>query len=357
MNTKQLISWVAAAVAAATAVTAWAAGPRTHARPTDRDNLLRVAMVSDGGSFADNSFNQSCREGLEELLYAGAPLFVQFHEPLPSEDFGRQLGAFAERGYRLVIGIGYLMERPLAKLAKEYPETFFVGVDTPVADPPPNLQVLSFQVDECAFPAGYLAAAWAAMQDPSDPAVAWIGGRDVDSVNQFVTGFTNGVAHFNKVKRKKVRVEGRHVGTFTDEGVARAAAEEYIDGGADVVFGVAGKAGTGAIRAAHARGKWAIGVDTDQYYTLPKEGHCLLTSCLKRMDRAVKTVVQGVLEYQFWGGSSYVGNLANHGIGLAPFHDFEAAVPLSVKHELFDIQRALIKGRLSTGWPKAETPE
>ena len=74
--------------------------------PEPATNVLRVAMLSDGGSFADNSFNQSCREGLESLLYAGAPLFVQFYEPLGTEDFALQMGAFAERGYRLVIGIG-----------------------------------------------------------------------------------------------------------------------------------------------------------------------------------------------------------------------------------------------------------
>ena len=349
----QLLPAVLAAAFAAVPVPAGAA-PRPHARPTDRDALLRVAMLSDGGSFADNSFNQSCREGLEELLYAGAPLFVQFHEPLPTEDFGRQMAAFAERGYRLVIGIGYLMKQPLARLAREYPDTFFVGVDTPVPNPPPNLQILTFQVDECAFPAGYLAAAWAVLQDPKDPAVAWIGGRDVDSVNQFVVGFTNGVAHYNRVKRKAVRVAGRHVNSFTDEDRAHAAATAFLDDGADVLFGVAGLAGAGAIRAAHERGKWAIGVDTDQYYTLPVEGHCLLTSCLKRMDRAVKTVVQATLDHQFWGGSAYVGNLANHGIGLAPFHDFEAAVPGPLKRELQDIQRSLLHHRLSTGWPPPE---
>lgn len=329
-----------------------AALPASAARRAPRKSgNLRVAMLSDGGTFADNSFNQNCREGIEELLYSGAPLFVQFHEPLPDEDFARQLSAFAERGYRLVIGIGYLMKRPIAEVARAYPRTFFVGVDTPVARPPRNLRILSFQVDQCAFPAGYLAAAWANLKDPADPAVAWIGGRDVDAVNQFVVGFANGVARYNHVKRKNVRILGRHVNSFTDPAVGRAAAEAFLDEGADVLFPVAGAAGTGAIAAAFDAGKWAVGVDTDQYYTLPVEGKCLLTSCLKRMDRAVKTIVQATLDHQFWGGSAYVGNLSNHGIGLAPFHEFESEVPDALKRELQDLQRAILNGRVDTGWP------
>jgi len=342
---------LAAALAALPAAAARSRAPR-------KPDTLRVAMLSDGGTFADNSFNQNCREGIEELLYSGSPLFVQFHEPLPDEDFARQLSAFAERGYRLVIGIGYLMKRPIVEAARAYPRTFFVGVDTPVARPPRNLRILTFQVDECAFPAGYLAAAWATLKDPTDPAVAWIGGRNVDSVNQFVVGFVNGVAHYNRVKRKNVRVLGRHVQTFTDAATGRAAAESFLAEGADVLFPVAGAAGTGAISAAHAAGKWAIGVDTDQYYTLPVEGKCLLTSCLKRMDRAVKTIVQATLEHEFWGGSAYVGNLSNHGIGLASFHEFEPEIPATLKRELQNLQRAILNGRVDTGWtPGASVPD
>ena len=230
------LSFLLAAVLLATAT----ASPAARAsRTPQKPDALRIAMISDGGSFDDSSFNQNCREGLEELLYSGSPLFVQFVEPLPTEDFALQMGAFAERGYRLVIGIGYLMKQPLAKVARQYPRTFFVGVDTPVPNPPRNLLVLSFQVDQCSFPAGYLAAAWAVLQDPADPAVAWIGGRDVDSVNQFLVGFANGIRHYNRVKNKNVRILGRHVDSFTDPALGEAAAEEFLDAGADVLFPIA----------------------------------------------------------------------------------------------------------------------
>ena len=312
---------------------------------------MRVAMLSDGGTFGDNSFNQNCREGIEELMYSGAPIFVQFVETASSVNFERKLAAFAERDYRLLIGIGYRMATAIETVAAEYPRTLFACVDGDYDDPPHNVWALTFQVDQCAFPAGYLAAAWAELQDPKDPAVAWVGGVDVDSVNQFVVGFRNGVLHYNAVKGKSVRLLGRHVGSFDDFDGGKALAEEFLDDGAEVLFGVGSITGNGAIAAAKEYGKWAIGVDTDQYNTLPDQQDIILTSCLKRMDRAVGQVVTAALDNQFWGGTRYVGTLANHGVGLAPYHDFADAIPETLQKEIANIQLRLIADDLPTGWP------
>lgn len=315
---------------------------------------MRVAMISDGGTFNDQSFNQNCREGLEELMYAGEPLFVQFYEPLAEDLFAKQMAALAERNYRVVIGIGYGMSKALGQVARQYPKTFFVGVDSTGIALCDNLQVLAFQVDECAFPAGYLAAAWADMKDPENPTVAWVGGLNVDSVNQFVVGYVNGVKLYNERKGRNVQVRGGYVGSFTKPTAGEALAKKFLDDGADVIFAVAGATGRGALLAAKNAGKWAIGVDTDQYYTVPEAGDVLLTSCVKRMGRVVRDNVQGMLEGQFWGGTQYVGNLANHGVGLASFHEFEDDIPADLKRELLDIQRDLLGGQLSAGWAEAK---
>ena len=322
----------------------------------NRTGPMRVAMLSDGGTFNDNSFNQNCREGIEELMYSGAPIYVQFIETYTASNFERKLAAFAERDYRLIIGIGYRMASAIEKVAAEYPRTLFACVDGNYASPPHNVWALTFQVDECAFPAGYLAAAWADMQDPRDPAVAWIGGMDVESVNQFIVGFRNGVLYYNKLKNKKVRILGDYVGAFDNFDAGHTLGMKLLDDGADVIFGVGSISGNGAIAAAKERGRWAIGVDTDQYNTLVDQQDILLTSCLKRMDRAVNQVVSAAIENQFWGGTRYIGNLANHGVGLAPYHDFEEVIPEHLKKEVLDIQRNILDGDISTGWPEKKAP-
>ena len=339
MKTAVLAALLAAALAASAAPLAGRAAP------------MRVAMFSDGGTFGDNSFNQTCREGIEELLYANAPIFVQFCETLAPENFERKLAAFAERDYRLLIGIGYRMPPAIEAVAAEYPRTLFACVDGDYSEIPPNVWAITFQVDQCAFPAGYLAAAWADLQDPADPAVAWVGGADVDSVNQFAAGFQAGARHYNQVKNRPVRILGGHVGSFDDFAGGHQLAGGFLAAGADVIFGVGSITGNGGIAAAKERGKWAIGVDTDQYNTLVEQQDIILTSCLKRMDRAVQQTVSAALDNQFWGGTRYVGRLANHGVGLAPYHDFEDRIPDGLKKEVQDLQRSILEGKLATGWP------
>ena len=349
------IALIAAALAPAPA-------PAAEPPAQERAGPMRVAMLSDGGTFADNSFNQTCREGLEELMYAGAPIFVQFVETLAPANFERKLAAYAERDYRLIIGIGYRMAEPIKKVADDYHRTLFACVDGDYEDPPHNVWAITFQVDQCAFPAGYLAAAWADLKDPKDPAVAYVGGVDCDSVNQFIVGFRNGARHYNKIMKKEVRILGGYVGTFDDFAAGKAVASEFLDDGADVIFGLGSISGNGAIAAAKEYGKWAIGVDTDQYNTLVDQQDIILTSCLKRMDRAVNQVVTAALDNQFWGGTRYIGTLDNHGVGLASYHDFEDQIPEQLKKEITSLQLRILEGKLDTGWPekkdkKTETAE
>lgn len=348
---KHLLRALCAAALCGTAVRPAPAAPPRE----DRAAPMRVAMLSDGGTFGDNSFNQTCREGLEELMYSGAPIFVQFVETASPANFERKLAAFAERDYRLVIGIGYRMATAIEAVAAEYPHTLFACVDGDYAEPPHNVWALTFQVDQCAFPAGYLAAAWADLKDSADPAVAFVGGVDCESVNQFITGFRNGAAHYNMTKGKQVRILGDYVGSFDDFAAGKKLAGQFIDAGADVLFGVGSVSGNGAIAAAKERGKWAIGVDTDQYNTLVDQQDIILTSCLKRMDRAVNQIVTAALENQFWGGTRYIGTLDNHGVGLASYHDFETEIPERLQKEIIDLQRRILEGAISTGWPGKKT--
>jgi len=45
-------------------------------------------------------------------------------------------------------------------------------------------------------------------------------------------------------------------------------------------------------------------------------------------------------------------NLANYGVGLAPFHDFDNRIPDSVKNEISHIKDGIINGTIKTGWPE-----
>jgi basic membrane protein A len=65
------------------------------------------------------------------------------------------------------------------------------------------------------------------------------------------------------------------------------------------------------------------------------------------MDNATFDLIRSVIDGDFAGGL-YVGNLQNEGVGISPFHDFDAAVPAELKTELEALTAAIIAGEIST---------
>jgi basic membrane protein A len=324
----------------------WAAGPAwTEVRPR-----LTVGMVPDTASFEDAGFNQSCKAGLQRAM-RDFKVAGRFRESRRRADYLTNLNELAQSGCELVVGIGILMQPDLAEAAKKNPTVKFALIDGSFYPPLPNVQSIIFNVDEAAFQAGFLAAAWADFKDAQGGKIGYVGGVKVESVEQFIVSYQAGAAFFNKKYGKQVQVLGEYTGTFEDPGKGKLLGEQLLAQGVTVLFAAAGHTGTGALAAAQAKGRWGIGVDADQFYTLPAVKDCLLTSCLKKMDNAVYRLVQEVLCDRFRGGGVMTGTLANDQVGLAPFHSLDKQIPERIKKDLLNLQQDIQNGRLGTGWP------
>ena len=127
-------------------------------------------------------------------------------------------------------------------------------------------------------------------------------------------------------------------------------ADSLITLGADVIFGVGSETGNGALLKAREHGKWCIGVDVDQYYSFPEISDMLLSSAMKGLDNAIYEVVKSFVDDTFIGGGIYNGKLANDGVGIAPYHNYESLIPDSIKIEIESIRAEIINGSISTGW-------
>jgi basic membrane protein A len=327
-----------------------AAPPPTAEAETPPDGGLKVGMVSDVGGVDDASFNQNTWEG---LVRARDELGVsaQFIESQAQADYAKNITEFGEQGYDLVFTVGFLINEDTAAMAPLYPDTEFAGIDQWFDPPIDNVAAITFAVDQAAFPIGYLAAGWASLQDPEDPQVGWVGGMEIPPVQQFIVAYEAGVAYYNEAKGADVQVKGVYVGDFEAPDQGKIQGNSLIDEGVDVIFGVGGKTGNGGLTAAKERGKWGVGVDVDQYYTLPNENDILITSCMKRLDNAVYAVVEQTLAGEFPGGGLYEGTLSNGGVGLAPYHDFEGEIPADLTAEVDAVIQGIIDGTISTGWP------
>ena len=91
-----------------------------------------------------------------------------------------------------------------------------------------------------------------------------------------------------------------------------------------------------------------IGVDVDQFVSYPDVDSCLITSAEKHLDLAVKTAIANAVHGQFKNGV-LTFEIANDGIGLAPYHNFDSQISPDIKAKMQDIQAKLKSGAITTG--------
>ena len=333
--------------------------PAATAVPDAPKEEFRVGMISDTGGVDDASFNQTTWEGLERADNEIEGVTAQFLESVAQADYEPNITEFAEQGYNMMVTVGFLLGDATGKMAEVYPDIKFAIIDYAYDPPIPNVQGIVFNTDEAAFMAGYLAAGVAVQLDPDDPQIGYVGGMEIPPVVIFIVGYEAGMEYYNQQKGTDVRSSGTYVGNFDSPSDGKASANSLIDEGVDIVFGVGGVVGNGALVAVRERAEAGqalagIGVDVDQYYTLPNEKGILLTSVEKKLDNAVFNTVKDAVDGNFGGGGVYVGTLVNDGVGLAPYHDWEDQIPDDLAAEVEALRAGIIDGSISTGWPPGE---
>lgn len=310
---------------------------------------IKVAMLAQGNSFDDMSFLQSCKEGMENAK-TDFNLSVDYNIDTATNNYKQRIEEYGEQGYDLIIVIGFMWNDAVVAAAKKYSDTKFVYVDAELSESQGNAVSVLFDVDEAAFPLGFLSAWWADSHDNTDPTLGFVGAMVIPQIMQFIDPFENGMVRYNQQYGTNVDIIGGYTNNFFNEGLGKQFADSLINEGADVIFGVGSEAGNGALLKAHESGVVGVGVDVDQYYSFPEVSDILLSSAMKGLNNAIYAVVKLFVENNFIGGGIYTGNLANEGVDIAPFHDFDNQIPDSIKTEIEAIKQGIIDGSISTGW-------
>ncbi len=318
----------------------------------------KACQVTDIGGIDDRSFNATAWKGME-MAAKKLKVEVKYLESQQQADYATNIQEFINEGCDIIITVGFMLGDATKEFAEKYPDQKFAIVDFAYDPPLPNVLGLVFSVDEASFLAGYLAAGMT-----QTGKVATFGGIKIPPVTQFMVGYEQGVKYYNKQHGTNVEVlgwetdlnkegfgDGVFVGNFESTDDGRRVAESFMDEGADIILPVAGPVGLGTAAAVKERGAMMIGVDTDWYVSAPEYKEVYLTSVLKNMDIAVFEAIKMVVEGKFHGGV-FVGTLANNGVGIAPFHEFEDKVPDDLKAELEQVREGIINGEIDTGWPK-----
>ncbi|MEZ4681648.1 MAG: BMP family ABC transporter substrate-binding protein [Caldilineaceae bacterium] len=246
----------------------------------------------------------------------------------------------------MIVSVGFALGEATATAAQENPDIMFIGVDQFQGEALPNLAGLIFHEDQ----SGFLAGALAAQLSQTGKVAAVLGTDLVPPVVAFGQGYDLGAKYINPdIEVSTTYHPGGLDKAFIDPEWGASTARQALDQGADVIFGAGGTTSNGALQevaAADGAGTtlFCIGVDTDQWETLPAAHPCLVSSAMKLITPGVVELVTMANEGNFPGGNYYGG------AGLAPFHDFEDLVPQEVKDKLAEIDAALKDGSLETGY-------
>ncbi len=306
------------------------------------EDVLCIGLVTDVGRVDDKSFNQSAWEGAQQAAEALGAADVNFIETTTATDYGANIDLFAGQGYDIIVTVGFAMGEATVAAAGTYPDIDFIGVDQFQAETLPNLTGLIFNEDK----AGYMAGVLAASLSESGTIASVLGTDLVPPVVAFNEGYQNGAMSVNPdINIIATYHPGGLDVAFTDPEWGATTAQQAIDQGADVIFGAGGQTGNGAlIQAAGNEGLWCIGVDTDQWETVPEAHPCLVSSAMKLITPGVVDLATASVNGEFPGGNFFGA------VGLAPFHDHDAAVSQEIKDLLAETNAGLLDGSITTGY-------
>ncbi|MDQ1585037.1 MAG: basic rane protein [Actinomycetota bacterium] len=276
--------------------TATSSGSSSASKKSD----LKIGLAYDVGGRGDQSFNDAAAAGLDK---AKSELGVKTQESEatqgePDSAKEERLRTLASAGFNPVIAVGFVYSAPLVKVAKEFPNTHFAIVDDLAVAP--NISNLVFAEEQGSF----LVGAAAALKSPAKH-VGFIGGVDVPLIHKFQAGFEAGA----KTAVPGIKIDVKYLtqppdfSGFGDPAKGKTAGQGMYDAGADVVFAAAGGSGGGVFEAAKAKGKFAIGVDSDQAKTAaPAVKDVIITSMLKKVDVAVFDFIKSATEGTYNAG-------------------------------------------------------
>ena len=362
---KKFALGTAVIAAAALMFSACAAPPEPSVAPTNTDPQPTVTtpappttpaflacMISDAGGFDDKSFNQSGFEGMKRAE-SELGVAIKTAESSDSKDFTPNLNAMKTEQCNLTFTVGFMLSEATKTAAEANTDANYAIVDDNQIELP-NVKSLVFKTSDAAFLAGYLAAGYT-----KSGTVATFGGMNFPSVSIFMDGFVDGVALYNADNNTSVKVlgwdkdkqDGSFTGDFDDQTKGKNTTKSFIDQGADVIMPVAGPVGLGAAAAAKEAGNVAIiWVDSDGYETTPEYKDLFLTSVMKQIGQSVFDTVKETTTASF-SNTPYIGTLANGGVGIAPYHDFESQIDAALIARVAELQQKIISGELKVTSP------
>ncbi|HEY8678975.1 MAG TPA: BMP family ABC transporter substrate-binding protein [Candidatus Dormibacteraeota bacterium] len=315
---------------------------------------IKVGLVTDTGGLNDKSFNHLAALGLSKAASTGNvcqvlscqnSLGVQgdVTESHANSDYVPNLTNYAQRGYDLVIGVGFLMAESIGKVSGDFPNVHFAIIDGTGTDANgndlkhSNVEGLLFKEQDAGALVGTIAGVLEkdGAGKKKSHTIGSVGGIKIPPVDHYIAGYQWAA----KIQDPQIKTLNGYSNNFSDPTKCAGIADDQIAHGADILFQVAGGCGNGVLTEAGKAGVYSIGVDADQKSVDPS----VIASALKRVDVATFDAIKDVKNGSFKGGITSFG-LANDGVG---YQADNLTLPADVLAALQDMSTKIKSGQLT----------
>jgi basic membrane protein A len=278
------------------------------------------------GPIGDMGWTYAHDQGRLELEKNLPNVKTTYQESVPENaaDAERAIRQMAQAGNKVIFTTSFGYMDPTINVAKDFPDTVFVhisGYKTAA-----NVGTAFGKIEEPRYVSGWIAGKMAASGK-----LGYVAAFPIPEVIRGINAFTLGVRKANPAATVNVV----WTNTWFDPQAERLAAEALLDGGADVIAQHQDTAGPS--QAAEARGKFAVGYDSDQTSAAPK---AILTCPIWHWGGFYTDTVKAVIDGT-WQSSQYWGGWKDGIVDLSPITDL---VPAEIKTEAETMIESFKKG-------------
>jgi basic membrane protein A len=263
------------------------------AAPPDNSDISFIILLPNPRG--DRSFIDSAAAGAERAI-AELGVTGTIVETAGTEEHDAAIRRAVQESPDLIISIAFDPTLVL-EIAEEFPDQRFAAQESFVPEDHglDNLALFTIFTHENSYLAGI-----AAGMLTETKIVGAVGGGDFPGINLFIVGFEEGVLSVCP----DCQTLRSYVGSFSDPVTGKEQALNLYSQGADILYQVAGRSGEGVLQAAEETGNLAIGVDSNQDDLYPGS---ILVSAMKRVDNAVFSFVESIVNDAYAPGTTNVG--------------------------------------------------
>ena len=298
---------------------------------------FRVCLATSAEGLTPHTFNQLAADGVRST---GARLQVMASHA--SSDYLGNLQRCVAVHPNLVIAVSADMSTAVWRAAQLHPNQRFALVDAaPVDDngQPVDLDNVTDVLFKSQEPA-YLVGALAGLLEKNKLGSAThnvlgvLGTNHGPAVDPYIAGFVAGAQAVDPGVSIKIMYSDSQ-----DTAFCKQLGINQISAGADILFEVTGRCASGYIDAAYDASAYAIGSDIDEAYASP----AVITSAIKRVDRAVALTIQRLQAGQFRSGKQVFSFQDD----ATTFSTPSSVVPQNLIDQVLDLRSQIRSGTIT----------